>query len=101
MINPYDINTLYSFFFKAAIRAKRTRVLFLISMLPFLVVVIAKVAFSLRGGAEPAFDLFVKVGATFYFQFMIPLMALFFGAAVLNEEVDNKTLIYLTTSPVS
>ena len=35
-----------------------------------------------------------------YFQLLIPVLALFFGTTIVNEELDNKTLVYLTTAPV-
>ena len=36
-----------------------------------------------------------------YLQFLILIMALFFGTSVCSEEVEWKTLTYLTTRPVS
>jgi ABC-2 type transport system permease protein len=35
-----------------------------------------------------------------YFQLLIPVLALFFGTSIVNDELDNKTLVYLTTVPV-
>ena len=37
----------------------------------------------------------------FYLQFLILILALFYGSSVVSEELDGKTLTYLTTRPVS
>jgi ABC-type transport system involved in multi-copper enzyme maturation permease subunit len=56
----------------------------------------------LNPGSEAATNTsFAQIGGPFYFQLFIPLLCLFYGSSVLNDEIDNKTLIYLTTAPVS
>jgi len=47
-----------------------------------------------------AFDVFLRTMMAFYFQLFVPILAIFFGSSVINEELDNKTLVYLTTTPV-
>lgn len=102
MVNSYDIKTIFSFFFKSGFRAKRTKLFFLFSLIPPLIFIIINVVYLLN--PEKHFQtskLFVSVGASFYFQLFIPLISLFYGSSVINDEIDNKTLIYLTTSSVS
>ena len=45
-------------------------------------------------------DFFAKIMLSLYFQLLIPVLALFFGSSIVNDELDNKTLVYLTTVPV-
>ena len=53
---------------------------------------------SLAAGSSGEF--FAKVMLSLYFQLLIPVLALFFGTSIVNDELDNKTLVYLTTVPV-
>ena len=97
--NP--IRVLFQSFFRAGLRAKRTRVFILLSLTPVVLMLIMRVmemAGSLRGGG--AADFFAKATLVLYFQLLIPILALFFGSTIVNEELDNKTLVYLTTVPV-
>jgi len=102
MLNGNNIKTLFSFFFKTGIRSRRAKLFFLVSLIPTVIFVIVRVValvnpdrhFSLPG-------LYLQVGGVFYFQLFIQLLCLFYGSAVISDELDNKTLVYLTTSPVS
>ncbi len=38
---------------------------------------------------------------TFYLQFIVLMLALFYGTSIVSEEVENKTLTYLTTRPLA
>jgi len=101
-INGYHIKVLFSFFFKAGIRAKRSRLFFVFTLIPTVVFIIIKLAAYLNPGENVSMsNLFTQIGGSFYFQLFIPLLCLFYGSSVMNDEIDDKTLIYLTTSPVS
>ncbi len=101
-INGYNIRTVFSFFLKAGIRARRTKLFFLLSLIPTVIFVIVRMVRLLNPEArEVISNYFTEIGGPYYFMLLIPLLALFYGSSVLNDEVDNKTLIYLTTSPVS
>jgi len=92
---------IFASFFKSGFKAKRTRVFILLSLIPVVLMLIMRVmetAGSLRGGG--AADFFAKATLVLYFQLLIPILALFFGSTIVNEELDNKTLVYLTTVPV-
>ncbi|MCP4155072.1 MAG: ABC transporter permease subunit [bacterium] len=102
MANVNDIKTVFSFFFKAGVRAKRTKLFFLFTLIPSIIFFILSLV-NLTGPRYPfpLPTLFVQIGALFYFQLFIQFLALFYGSTVLSDEVDNKTMVYLTTSPVS
>ncbi|HLP45506.1 MAG TPA: ABC transporter permease subunit [Candidatus Kapabacteria bacterium] len=101
-LNGHHIKTLFSFFLKSGIRAKRSRLFFLFSLIPPVIYIIIKLATFIDPQNEvsnnPTFD---HIGGPFYFQLFISLLCLFYGSSVMNDEIDNKTLIYLTTVPVS
>jgi ABC-2 type transport system permease protein len=89
------IPVIFASFFKSGLRAMRTKVFILLSLIPVLLMFIVRIV---DGGS--ASDFFSKVMLSLYFQLLIPVLALFFGSTIVNEELDNKTLVYLTTSPV-
>ena len=102
MINGYDIKTLFLFFFKSGIRAKRAKLFFIVSMIPSVIFIIVRIVSLFKPGSHyPFSSLFLQIGGVFYFQMYIQFLCLFYGSSVLTDEVDNKTLVYLTTSPVS
>jgi ABC-2 type transport system permease protein len=95
------LRVLLASFFKAGLKAKRTRVFILLGLVPLLLMLAVRVmesAGSLAAGASG--DFFAKVMLSLYFQLLVPVLALFFGTSIVNEELDNKTLVYLTTVPV-
>lgn len=102
MFNGYNIKAIFSFFFKAGIRSKRARWFFIVSLIPAVIFIIVHIVDLLNPGRSLSISsLFAQVGGVFYYQLFIQFLCLFYGSSVLNDEVDNKTLVYLTTSPVS
>ena len=98
--NPTRI--IFASFFKNGFKAKRMRVFILLSLIPVVLMLILRVmetTGSLAAGTSA--DFFANVMLVLYFQLLIPVLALFFGSTIVNEELDNKTLVYLTTVPVS
>jgi len=92
---------IFTFFFKQGIKSKKAKIFFLLSFLPVLVLLIAKIIELTNPAARiSAADIFSKAMLIIYIQLLVPILALLFGSLVINEEIDNKTLIYLTTSPV-
>jgi ABC-2 type transport system permease protein len=97
--NPILI--LFQSFFRAGLRAKRTRVFILLSLVPVLLMLAARVMESVGSvSAGDAAGFFSHIMLTLYFQLLIPVLALFFGTSIVNDELENKTLVYLTTVPV-
>lgn len=82
--------------------AKRTKVFYLISFLPVIMTFVIKFTriFSDRADFDSLY-VFSNMIVVFYLQFLILILALFFGISVCAEELEGKTLTYLTTRPVS
>jgi len=96
-----SIRILFRSFFSSGLRAKRTRVFILLAMVPVLLVLAARVMESVGSvSASDVAGFFGHFMLSLYFQLLIPVLALFFGTSIVNEELDNKTLVYLTTVPV-
>jgi ABC-2 type transport system permease protein len=92
----------FSFFWFAARRARRNRVVILVCALP----VLAAAVFLLRRllAGDPSVvgpGVFSGLILTFYLQFIVLMLALFYGTSIVSEEVENKTLTYLTTRPLA
>ena len=45
--------------------------------------------------------IFSNMIMVFYLQFLILILAIFFGTSVCSDEIEGKTLTYLTTRPIS
>lgn len=92
---------IFSFFLKRGFKARRTRLFFIISLIPVLILLIAKVIEIVNPGAGvSAADIISKILLIIYIQLLLPILALFFGTSIVTEEIENKTLAFLTTSPV-
>ncbi len=95
------LRVIFSSFFRSGLKAKRTRVFILLSLVPVALMAIVRILETSRSlAAGSSGDFFAKVMLSLYFQLLIPVLALFFGSTIVNEELDNKTLVYLTTVPV-
>lgn len=97
-----SIQDVFSFFFSLGKRAKKTKAFYVISFLPVIMAIVIKCAqifpdFRRVGGMY----VFSNMIMAFYLQFFILILALFFGTSVCSEELEGKTLTYLTTRPVS
>lgn len=85
-------------FFALGWKAKRLRLFVLFCLVPVLVLLVIKV-FERQAGIT-AREFFSSSLLVFYFQLLIPVLGLFYGSSVVNDEIDNRTLVYLTTCPV-
>jgi len=97
-----SIGDVFSFFFFAGKKTRRTKVFYLISFLPVIMALVIKFVqvFSARHSIQ-GISIFSNLIMVFYLQFLILILALFFGTSVCSEEIEGKTLTYLTTRPVS
>lgn len=101
MKENHPIRILFRSFFSAGLRSKRTRVFMLLAMVPVLLMVAARVMQGVGTvSARDVAGFFSHFMLSLYFQLLIPVLALFFGSSIVNDELDNKTLVYLTTVPV-
>ena len=102
MSSLQNTKIIFSFFFKKELRAKRTRFFFIISCIPIITQIVIKIIeLTSQYSNVTGPKIFASAIIPFYFALFIQFIALFFGSSTINDEVDNKTLIYLTTSPVS
>lgn len=92
---------IFSFFFSYGKKTRRAKVFYLLSLFPVLIAVIIKSSqiFSV-GPSLTGIQIFSNMIMTFYLQFLILILSLFFGTSVCSEEIENKTLTYLTTRPI-
>jgi ABC-type transport system involved in multi-copper enzyme maturation permease subunit len=83
------------------LRAKRTRAFYVLSILPVVIACVIKLVplFSDMAEIEGMYA-FTNIIMVFYLQFLILLGSLFFGTSVCSEELEGKTLTYLTSRPV-
>lgn len=94
-----DVFSFYAFFGR---KSRRTTAFFLISLIPVVIATIFRFRQALEGdGSYDGLYLFTNVIMTFFLQFLVLILTLFFGTSVLSEEVEGRTLTYLVTRPVS
>lgn len=77
------------------IRSRKTVLLFLVQLLPAIIAVI-----TLLLGDRDGLDLFESTVETVYLPLLLPLAALFFGGPTVVDEVEGRTITYLTLRPL-
>ncbi|MBN2363791.1 ABC transporter permease subunit [candidate division WOR-3 bacterium] len=98
---PYSFQIVFKMFFKPGLRRTRTKVLILLNVFPLLIVCAVKFAGFMRG--EPfSFDVsfFSGFAYIFYIGFYCGIVAVFYGTSVIREDIEDKTLVFLTSRPV-
>jgi ABC-2 type transport system permease protein len=96
-----SIRKSFSFFFFFGKKVNRTKVFVLISFLPVAIALIIKcIQYFNKNYWLEDISVFSNIIVFFYLQFLILILALFFGSSVCSEETEGKTLTYLTTRPV-
>ena len=96
-----SVGRIFSFFFSYGKKTRRTKIFYLISFFPVLLALVIKFSQFFSAGPEMSgVQVFSNMILTFYIQFLILILTLFFGTSVCSEEVENKTLTYLTTRPI-
>jgi ABC-2 type transport system permease protein len=95
------VRTAFTFFLFAARRNRKTRTFLLVSLLPAVAsAIIAVGRFALPNSGIDAPSAFGGMIMGFELQFLILVLALFYGSSVASEEIEGRTLTYLTTRPV-
>ncbi len=91
----------FGFFLALGKRAKKTKVFYVLAFLPVAIALVIKFyqIFSGHVRFEGSY-LFTNIIMVFYLQFLILVLALFFGTSVVSEELEGRTLTYLTTRPL-
>jgi ABC-type transport system involved in multi-copper enzyme maturation permease subunit len=93
----------FAFFYSAGRRSKRTQLFFFLSFIPVIIALVIKIYQLLNTDQTmvPGSYLFNNLIMALYLQFLIIILALFYGTSICSEELENKTLPYLLTRPVS
>jgi ABC-2 type transport system permease protein len=93
--------TVFGFFWFAGRKARRTRLMALAGALPVLAALAIQSERWVRGSFGPnGLVIFSNIILAFYLQFLIIILALFYGTSVVSEEIEGRTLAYLTTRPI-
>ncbi len=93
----------FVFFYSNSRKSKRTQLFFLLSFIPVIIALIIKF-YQLLNPAQtmvPGHYLFNNLIMALYMQFLIIIVSLFYGTSICLEELENKTLPFLTTRPIS
>ncbi|MBN2416847.1 ABC transporter permease [bacterium] len=94
---------LITFFIKNGFSSKRTYWLAALALIPPAVTLLLWVLKPHIDGGETALSLyrfFPQINYHLYLHFLLPLITVFMGTAVLRDEVEDRTLAYLITRPV-
>ncbi|RAL24763.1 hypothetical protein DL240_00705 [Lujinxingia litoralis] len=86
---------LFSLDFGRQLRARKTLVLLAVQLLPVLVA-LAYVAFGQLDGMT----MFRNSMESVYLPFLVPLAALYFGGPAIVDEIEGRTITYLTLRPL-
>src|SRR5204862_3217696 len=57
-------------------------------------------AFRINGAAVGGATIFGMIIWLLYIRFILPILGVFFGTALIADEVDDKTITYLFTRPI-
>src|SRR5512136_1406008 len=88
-----------AFFFFLGRRARKLRAFALLGLLPIVLAVVVRIAFADR--SADVMSVFQDILMVYDLQFLTIILALFYGTSVCSEEIEGKTLPYLTTRPLS
>jgi ABC-type transport system involved in multi-copper enzyme maturation permease subunit len=92
----------FRFFFRLGRKSKRTKLFIILSLLPILLAVFLRLhtlTLTLRNVTGLFF--YSNVILPFYVQFLMLMLALFYGTSIVLEEVEGRTLPYLVTRPLA
>lgn len=94
-----SFRAVYEFYLILACRAPRARAFALLAFLPAVLAVVFRLGFP--GRPMEILAVFSDILVVFYLQFLLIILALFYGTSVCSEEVEGKTLAYLATRPLA
>lgn len=88
-----------AFFFFLGRRARKVRAFLLLGLLPVVLAIMVRIVFAGRSG--DVMSVFQDILMIYDLQFLAVILTLFYGTSVCSEEIEGKTLPYLTTRPLS
>jgi ABC-2 type transport system permease protein len=93
------IREVFRFFFFLGRRARKMKAFLALSLLPVALAIVVRVVFPGRSG--DVVSVFQDILMVYDIQFLIVILALFYGTSVCSEEIEGKTLPYLATRPLA
>jgi len=93
------IREVFAFFFFLGRRSRKIKLFFVLSLLPVVLAVLIRMAYT--GRSREVMSVFQDILMVYFLQFLIIILALFYGTSVCSEEIEAKTLPYLTTRPLT
>ncbi len=87
---------LFGLSLKRHIRSRKTLFLFLVQLIPVVLALFSRITGNGGGLAE-----FEATFTQVYLPYLLPLAALFFGGPTVVDEVEGRTITYLTLRPLS
>jgi ABC-type transport system involved in multi-copper enzyme maturation permease subunit len=82
---------------------RRSLLMALLVALPFAFALLYRTVVAARAGEQPVTpaDLYALVVAVYWIRHVLPLMALFHATSLISDEIEGRTLTYLTTRPLA
>ncbi len=93
------VREVFTFFFFLGKRSQKLKVFFLLSLLPVALAIVVRMTFMRR--SSEVMSVFQEILMVYFLQFLIIILTLFYGTSVCSEEIEGKTLPYLTTRPLT
>lgn len=88
-----------AFFFFLGRRARKLRAFLLLGLIPVVLAIVVRIVFA--GRSTDVMSVFQDILMIYDLQFLAIILTLFYGTSVCSEEIEGKTLPYLTTRPLS
>lgn len=88
-----------AFYFFLGRRARKVRAFLLLGLLPVALAITVRIVLAGRSG--DVMSVFQDILMIYDLQFLAVILTLFYGTSVCSEEIEGKTLPYLTTRPLS
>jgi ABC-2 type transport system permease protein len=89
----------FNFFFFLGRRTGKTRVFALLGLIPVVLAVLVRIV--MHGRSADVAAVFSEILMVFFLTFYIVILSLFYGTSICAEELENRTLTYLITRPLS
>jgi ABC-type transport system involved in multi-copper enzyme maturation permease subunit len=93
-----SVRRVFAFFFFLSRRTGKTRVFFLLGMIPVGIAVLVRLVMA--GRTEDVTAVTTEILMVFFVTFYIVILSLFYGTSICAEELEGRTLSYLITRPL-
>jgi ABC-2 type transport system permease protein len=94
-----SVRRVFAFFFFLGRRTGKARLFALLGLIPVVLAILVRIVMPGRAGDVVA--VFTEILMVFFLQFYIIILSLFYGTSIVAEELEGRTLPYLTTRPLS